>query len=404
MPSTDCSTPDFNTEIPQQIPQLKLAVTQFAATTSPYLNVVDGGTVENNQGELIRTITPGRMVTNQSYAAPAFQQFLGACNPAGATAQFGSHTYEAQLEYLSGRGPDICVTQARSTVLGMYSSAEKRLKDAITELKGQDIANQFSLLSGAKVRLSSTANSVTDIISGDEWEVGVNYPNGLPDAGINWSVLHAVDSYVRDNWEVETWGTGDGAYAAFIGSSEAIEALRNDANVNGDYGKATQGSFATEKNALFKRYFDGIAAYRGIKWTVDRKPKRFNTVDGNGNPVFIEPYVNVVADNGQVRKTNPVWVNARYEIGFLVYKNAFKYLVPKQYLGEGSFKFPAQMYAGDLEWLNIKTDCNPFQDTGYHIWRSVRAFQPVVPHAVIPFMIKRCAPAGFGTTPCATVS
>lgn len=401
--ATDCSASVINDSIVSQVSTLKLSLTKYTAENSPFLSVVEGGTVENNAGELIRTVTMGRAVSNQSYAAPEFARWKGVCNPSGPTADFGTYTYESYLEYLDGRGPNICLTQARETVLGLYREAETRLRQSIVEIKGQDIANQFSVLSGLKARLLSTATSVSDILAGDENEVAVDYPTGLPDAGINWSALQAIDSHVRDNYEVDTWGSGDGAYAAFIGSSEAVEALRNDANVNGDYGKATQGSFTPEKNALFKRYFDNIAPYRGIKWTVDRKPKRYNVVDGDGNPVFIEPYVNVVADDGQVRKTNPEWLTARYEIGFLIYKNSFKYLVPKQYLGEGSFKFPAQMYAGDLEWLNIKSDCNPFQDTGYHVWRMVRAFQPVTPHAVIPIAMKRCS-RSLGLSPCESIS
>lgn len=402
--ATDCSPSSYNTDIEQQVPTLKLAITAHSAMVSPYLNTIGGGTVENNSGEDIRTITPGRMVTNQSYAAPEFSRMFDGCGQTGPVARFGSYTYETRLEEMKGMGPTICVLKARSTVLGMYAEAEKRLKDAITELKGQDIANQYSLLSGAKVRLLSTANSITDILNGDEREVAVDYPAGLPDAGINWNVLHALDSYVRDNWEVETFGTGDSAYAVFIGSSEAVEALRNDANVNGDYGKATQGSFKPEKDALFKRYFENIPTYRGIKWTVDRKPKRFNVVDGDNNPVFIEPYINVVADSGEVRKTNPEWVNARYELGFLIYKNAFNYLVPKQYLGEGSFKFPPQMYSGELVWRNIISDCNPYGEEGRHYYKIARAIQPVLPHSVIPIMIKRCATSLGGLTPCATVS
>lgn len=402
--NTTCSAATYNEQIPLQIPQLQLAIAATVAVTDPFANTITGGTVDNNVGETLRTLTPGRMVTNQSYAAPEFTRFLDGCNPTGATAEFGSTEYQSFLEQLAGRGPDICLTRARSTVLGMYADAEKRLRTGIAELKGQDIANVYSQRSGFKVSLKASATDITDISSGGEWQVDVNYPGYLPDAGINWTVLRSINEWVQENFEVETFGEGANAHSIFIGSADAIEVLRNDTNLKGDFNIAVQGSFKEAKDATFKYQFTDIP-YRGMKFAKVTRPKRFNVLDGNGNPVFIEPYVNQVADNGTIRVVNPAWSNASYELGFLCFKNAFKYNVPKQYLGEGSFKFPPQMYGGELMWRNVISDCNPFGDTGYHVYRLVRGIHPVVPHSVIPIAMKRCGNGRFnGTVPCDTVS
>lgn len=399
----DCSADVYNEQIPQQIPQLKLSITAYQMLNSPWLNTIEGGTVENNEGETLKTLTPGRMVTNQSYAAPAFAAFKGGCNPTGAQAEFGSTEYNSVLEQLAGEGPVICMANARSTVLGMYKDAEKRLQEGISELKGQDISNIYSQRAGFKVRLLSDATSLSDIATGGEWQVDVNYPGGVPTGYLTWNLLRKLDTYIKENFQIQLFGSGSDAHSVFIGSSDAVETLRNDTNLGGDFGKATQGSFKPEKDALFKYQFVDIP-YRGIKFAIDHKNKRFNVLDGDGNPVFIEPYVNVVADNGTIRVTNPAWVDAQYELGFLIYKGAFRYNVPKQYLGEASFKFPPQMYSGDLQWYNVRSDCNKFGDRGNHIYRIVRSIHPIMPHAIVPIMIKRCGGGWGAGSPCDNVS
>jgi hypothetical protein len=399
----DCTPDTYNTQIPQQIPQLKLSITAYQMLNSPWLNTIEGGVVESNQGETLRTLTPGRMVTNQSYAAPAFTRFLGECNPSGASAEFGSTEYNSFLEQLAGEGPVICMANARSTVLGMYADAEKRLQEGINELKGQDISNVYSQRAGFKIRVLAGNPSFADIASGGEWQVDVAYPTGVPTGYLTWSLLRRIDTYVKENFAVQLFGNGSDAHSVFIGSSDAVEILRNDTSLKGDFNIATQGSFKDAKDATFKYQFIDVA-YRGIKFAIDHKNKRFNTLDGDGNPIFIEPYINQVADNGVIRVTNPAWVDAQYEVGFLVYKGAFKYNVPKQYLGEGSFKFAPQFTSGQIEWYNVKQDCNKFGDRGNHIYRIIRSIHPVVPHAVVPLLIKRCATGWGGGEPCADIS
>jgi hypothetical protein len=398
-----CTADVFNTQIPQQIPQYQLTVSAHEKVNSPWTNTIEGGTVENNQGETLRTLTPGRMVTNQSYAAPEFETLLGGCNPTGPVAEFGSTEYNSVLQQLAGEGPKICLANARSTVIGMYRDAEIRLKEAITEIKGQDISNVYSQRSGFKVRLSATATGLSDIATGGEWQVDVNYPGGLPTGYLSWPLLRKIDTYIKENMQVQLFGAGNEAHSVFIGSSDAVETLRNDTSLKGDYNLAVQGSFGKEKSDLWKFAFVETS-YRGIKFAIDHKNKRFATLDGNGNPIFIEPYVNSVTDNGVIRTANPAWVDAPYELGFLVYKGAFKYNIPKQYAGEALMKFGPQFWSGQIEWFNVKSDCNKFGDVGNFIYRIARSIHPVMPHAVVPIMIQRCGGGWASNLPCESVS
>jgi hypothetical protein len=69
----------------------------------------------------------------------------------------------------------------------------------------------------------------------------------------------------------------------------------------------------------------------------------------------------------------------------------FARLTPEKYSGEGSFKFAPQLAMGELEWVAQRdNDCNLFLDYGQHIYQISRAYQPLRPHAVVPFSYRRC--------------
>jgi len=45
---------------------------------------------------------------------------------------------------------------------------------------------------------------------------------------------------------------------------------------------------------------------------------------------------------------------------------------------------------GELRWFYSVEACNEFGEIGWHIYRVERAYEPVNPHAVVPFIYKRC--------------
>lgn len=392
LPATcDLTADDYSSGIASQVSVLRSDTIRYIALNDPYANLVDGGTTPNNMGEEIRTLVTNRMVTNQSLTAPSFNPTIDACGTVGPKAEFGQTIFSTRLETMRGQGPTICLNQSRYAVLDSYRIAEQNLKDGVKSLNAADIRSQLLVLSGVKAVLKATATSLGQILTGGYNQVAVDFLGGLPTSPVSHKFLVALANYMRDNLSPEFFGDGAGQFFVFISSSDQTEVLRNEAGLKQELLAFVTGNDKGVGDAL-KKYAFIDYPYRGIKLAIDQQPLRFNEVDADGFPVLIEPLVRTVTDYGVENATNPDWVNAEYEVGFLVSKGTFKRLVPERFVGEGTFKFDAQFVMGELQWHYVKDNiCNVWGDFGFHIYQIVRAFQPRRPHGVIPVLYKRCA-------------
>jgi hypothetical protein len=394
---------DYSSGILSQVTALRNELIRFIALNDPYANLVDGGTTPNNMGEQIKTIVTERLVTNQSLTQPEFGATIDSCGTVGPAAEFGQTVFTTQLETLRGKGPTICLNQARFAVLDSYRIACQNLQDAIKTVFSADIRNQLLTLSGVKAVLKVGATGLGQILTGGYNQVSADFLGGLPTTAVTHKFLVALSNYMRDNLSPEFFGDGAGQHFVFISSSDQTEALRNQANVIADTQAFITGNVKAAADAQMKYAFIDYP-YRQIKLAIDQQPLRFNTVDGDGFPVLIEPLVRTVTDSGVANLTNPDWVEAQYEVGFLVSKGTFRRLVPERFVGEGCFKWQPQFIMGELDWVNIRDNvCNPWGDFGYHIYQVVRAFQARRPHGVIPVLYKRCA-LDFGFATCDAIT
>lgn len=392
LPATCTLSPsDYSSGIASQVSILRADSVRYIALNDPYANIVEGGTTPNHMGEQIRTLVTNRQVTNQSLTNPSFNPTIDACGTVGAKSEFGQTVFTTQLETLRGQGPTICLNQSRYAVLDSYRIAEQNLKDAIKMLNSADIRSQLLNLSGVKAVLKSTATNLGQLLTGGYNQVAVNFLGGLPTSPVSHKFLVALSNYMRDNLSPEYFGDGAGQFVVFISSSDQTEALRNEAGLKQELLAFVTGNDKGVGDAL-KKYAFIDYPYRGIKLAIDQQPLRFNTVDGNGFPVLIEPLIRTVTDYGVENNTNVAWVEALYEVGFLVSKGTFRRLVPERFVGEGTFKFDPQFVMGELDWHYVQDNtCNVWGDFGFHKYQFVRAFQPRRPHAVIPILYKRCA-------------
>jgi hypothetical protein len=383
---------DFNDGISSQNPILRNEIIRFIALNDPYTNVLDGGTTQSNAGDTIRTLVTNRLVTNQSLVQPVFADAITVCGTVGVAAEFGQTEFITRLENLRGKGPTICVKQARNSVIESFNIASQNLKDAIKSVMSADTRNQLLVKSGVKAVLKSSATALNQLLTGGYNQVAVPFLNtGLPDASVTQKFLVVLSNYMRDNLSPEFFGEGAGQFFVFISSSDQTERLRNEAGLKQELLAFVTGNDKGVDDAL-KKYAFIDYPYRGIKLAIDQQPLRFNTVNAQGFPNLIEPLKRTVTDFGVDNETNPSWVSAQYEVGFLVSKGTFRRLVPERYVGEASFKFEPQFVMGELEWLNIRDNINnPFGDFGYHIYQVERAIQARRPHCVIPVLYKRCA-------------
>jgi hypothetical protein len=387
----DLTADDYSAGIASQVAQLRNETIRYIALQDPFANIVDGGTTKNQNGETIRTLVTNRMVTNQSLTAPSFSATIEQCGTVGPKAEFGQTAFETSLETLRGQGPTICLNQARYSVEDSYRIAEQNLKDAIKALNAADIRSNLLVLSGVKAVAKAAAVSLGQLLTGGYNQVSVDFLGGVPTSAVSHKFLVALSHYMRDNLSPEFFGAGAGQHFVFISGSEQTEVLRNEAGVKQDMLAFVNGG-DEGANAQLKKYAFIDYPYRGIKLAIDQQPLRFNEVDGDGFPVLIEPLVRTVTDYGVENATNPDWVNADYEVGFLVSKGTFKRLVPERFTGEASFKFDPQFIMGELDWHYVKDNvCNVWGDFGFHKYQIVRAFQARRPHGIIPILYKRCA-------------
>lgn len=392
LPATCTLTPgDYSSGIASQVSILRADTIRYIALNDPYSNLVDGGTTPNNMGEEIRTLVTNRMVTNQSLVNPSFNPTIDACGTVGPKAEFGQTIFTTRLETMRGQGPTICLNQSRYAVIDSYRIAEQNLKDAVKSLNAADIRSQLLINSGVKAVLKSTATNLGQILTGGYNQVQVDFLGGLPTSPVSHKFLVAISNYMRDNLSPTPFGDGAGQFFVFISSSDQTEVLRNEAGIKQELLAFVTGNDKGVGDSL-KKYAWIDYPYRGIKLAIDQQPLRFNEVDANGFPVLIEPLIRTVTDYGVENATNPDWVNAGYEVGFLVSKGTFNRLVPERFVGEGSFKFDPQFVMGELAWHYVQDNtCNVWGDFGFHKYQLVRAFQPRRPHGVIPVLYKRCA-------------
>jgi hypothetical protein len=180
----------------------------------------------------------------------------------------------------------------------------------------------------------------------------------------------------------ERFGSGMQSHFLVLAGDELIERIRNDEKVEKSILAQTQGGYADGVNSIYNYLWLDIQN-RGLRFGLDMQPMRFNYLDALGQPILIEPEYQVTSDYGVDSRPNPDWSSARYEIGFIIGKDAFEYITPSAYTGEDKWKWAPQFTIGQLQWHNVKDmGCNFKGDIGFHWYEIVRAINPVKPRYV----------------------
>jgi len=384
---------DWNDLLPEQIPQWQVINQAYIALSDPYTNALDGGTFPANMGQQIRTLIPGRPVMNQSYTRPAFSPWLNnACGVSGPIAQPSNNAYETTPAYMTGRSELLCVAQTYDQVLQTLGIYIDTMKKGLYELNLIDARINYHDLSGLKF-VANTAGNIGTLLTGDFLSISTpyNWGYGLPNAYMSWQALLAIMNEMRNRVrDIELWpGSADGMFAGIF-SYEQIEIFRNTGDIKSDVQSAIKGSYDDAKKAEW-RYSWIEYPYRGIQFGIDQQPLRFNAINADGSPAFIDPYITEPATFGYNNVVNPNWQIALYEIGFLLTKNTLRKLVPEDYTGEAQAVFPHQFWNGELHWINNKDmGCNPRGEFGYFDYMFVRAYQPLRTWGICAIAYQRC--------------
>jgi hypothetical protein len=270
------------------------------------------------------------------------------------------------------------------------------LEKTILQIINADIRYQYLIQSGIKYVVDSTA-AFTSNLTGDMQQINTLFANKVPDAPMNFKTLYRIGTFLREEMLAEPFATKDGEFFQVLASADQIENFRNDADVKEDLLYLSAGSFKLGEESISGYQFMG---YRGFAFGIDQQPLRA-TANVAGVLTLVNPIVSTAVTNGFAQRRNPAWVAADYEVMFVVAGEAFKRLVPEQYVGEGTFRFAPQLAMGELEWTYFRdNDCNLYGDFGQHIYQIQRAIQPIRPQNVCAIVYKRCAFDG-NPTPCA---
>jgi len=381
-------------------------IAKVLARKSPYINSIDGGTLPN-VSDVVRSVVEEMAVPANAgvsgygaLAAPLFQNDTGLCGTGATADQVGSTEYSFQLQTLRGAGPRVCVKQARTAFKGSYLQAQVSLEKTILQIINADIRYQYLIQSGVKYVCNST-QSFGDNLTGDMQAINTQFAAIEPDAPLNFKTLYRIGTFLREEMLAEPFANKDGEFFQVMLSADAIEAIRNDADVKEDLLYLSAGSFKLGESSISGYQFQG---YRGFAFGIDQQPLRATGFDEDGNLILVNPITATAVTNGFAQRRNPDWVSAPYEVGFVIAGEAFKRLVPEQYVGEGTFRFAPQLAMGELEWTYFRdNDCNLYGDFGQHIYQIQRAIQPIRPQNVVPILYKRC-PFDGNPAPCSTSS
>lgn len=376
-------------------------ISRVLAYRSPWVDVLSGGTLEAGISDTVRSVVQERAALGHSLAAPVFTADISMCSNTGLQDITGTTEYTYQLGTLRGRGPTICIKQARNAFADAYERCMQALEKATVQLINADIRSTLHLQSGVKYVVNSNKNFYTNM-TGDSQAIATQFAQYLPNGALTFQNLQKMSTFLREEMLATPFDSSAGEMWKFIGSADIIENFRNELGVKADLNYLTTGRYELGGKTLQAYQFEG--PYRGIIFGIDQQPLRASGFDGNGNLILIEPEINVSTTKGQGARRNPAWINADYEVAFLMGDESFERLVPESYVGEGKMKFSPQLAMGELEWTNIRdNDCNIWGDYGFHIYQISRAYRPMRPQNVIPILFKRCVFQS-GVTYCSTVN
>jgi hypothetical protein len=108
----------------------------------------------------------------------------------------------------------------------------------------------------------------------------------------------------------------------------------------------------------------------------------------------------VAVTNGTAWRISDEYKGAAYACGFIFFRDTLRRIVPEQLTRIGKATFPAQNVSGNLVWKNLASEgCNEDNEFGHFNYEFQRAFEPVTPWGICPFLYKRCDPDD-GGDPC----
>lgn len=397
-----CQEMDAVDFVSRDINRLVGDVQKGVARKSPYPDTIEGGTLEN-VSESVRTMVARQVMPAADMIFPEFTPIPQSCGKVGGVDEVGFTEYLIAPGNYRGRGPKICIKTTRTGFAQEYPIAVEGLKQNIVRLTSADIRGNYVLNGGCKLVCNSTnGGNFAACFAGGEYNVQQPWPNVLPDSPLTFTGLSYAGRFMREALGVEPFENPEASHGMmkFIGSADAIELFRDELGIRADMGSLTTGGYKMGKESITGYTWEG--PYHGIAFGIDPDPVRasgFDAVDVVYNgvvthtyaPRYVQPWVRQrVSSGGYAAVRNPLWLYAPYELALFMGMRPFKRLVPASYKVEG-FPFAPQIANGGLEFRQLIDRCTmTLGDYGQHFYEIERAYQPVMPHAVMGIFYARC--------------
>lgn len=364
------------------------------AENSPFVDVLGGGTFENGISDTVRTSVQLPAAPGDSVVDVPFVPDTEIHGTLGNENRVNTHEFTYRLESFRGKGPRVAMQSGRAAFRTSYTAAEDALKKLVRQYIDGDVKTFLARQSGSKF-VCATGYAFDDLFSGGDFsDLGVGFATITPDAQLTFKALQKLGHHMREIRLAEPFtGGGMNGTLRFLGGSEIIDALREEAGVKEILIAQTKGRYDIGEKSLSGYGWDETPGLRGISFAKVQRPLRFNEFDEDGLPIYINPMLVVEAGAGNKAHAviNPEWLSATYEAGQLMARDSFERLVPEKYVGEGSFRFAPQLIAGELDWHYVKdNDCNAWGDYGFHKFQISRAYRPVRPQHTVTVIWKRC--------------
>lgn len=391
----DCFTPGaIQNFVSKDITRIVGDIILADARRNPFADVLPTGSMENQMGGSFRAVVQSRTLVAASLTVPTFTVASSVCRTRGGIDKTGTIEYTYAEGILRGESQEICVNQAKQAFKRSWITTSASLRDGMVKLKAADIRGQMLLQSGIKATVNST-KTVDNMINGDQTDISVSFPTFSSNSFVTFKLLKKFANRMWDDFMVDPFEESNGGTMyKWIGSRDSVDRFRDELDIKLDLRALTTGRYAVGEKAINGFEWDG--PYKGIAFAADPRPLRA-AVNGGGttlpgtNLQLVEPEISVDTTNGVRAGTNPAWLVAPWEIGFLFGDNSFRYLAGKSFAGEGDVKFPNSLAPTTLEFVNIRdNDCNIFGDMGKFIYQIARGYEPMKPHAVLPVLYRRC--------------
>jgi len=372
------------------------SVSKCLAANSPWIGVLSGGTFKSGMGDVVTQSVEQQAAPGDSFAVPTFTNDTAIAGTTGSNELTGKVDYTYRLESKRGQGPKVNVKQGYGAFKSSYLTAEDALRKLIVQYINADVQAQMVIKSASKFSAKAGNTFAQNFTGGTATDLGITFAAlTLPDAPLSFKCLHAIARFLKEGLFGEMF-PADGKvqpHFRFIGSSDIIEAFRNEVGVQNVLIGLTTGQYKLGEESVSAYSFETSPAYRGLAFGVTQRPLRFNSIDGTSHmPTWLNP-ISVIEDETNETAysiANSDWLAAGYEVGVLIAEGSFERQVPERYVGEGSFKFAPQLMAGELDWHYFKdNDTNSWGDFGWHQYQISRAYKPLLPQHIIPIIYKR---------------